>query len=77
MKTGHELTAQSDFEEAIVSELNRMVRATDRAAWTTLLGKWLPSRREVLLTAAASLAVAALCLAGSYLFLSQLAAHGW
>jgi hypothetical protein len=77
MKTGHELTAQSDFDVPIINELKRLTRKTDRAAWLTRLGNRLPSRHEFLHTAAVSFAVAALCLAGSYLFLSQLAAHGW
>ncbi len=88
MRPGHELTAQSSlegslknlqgsFESAIVSGIKGIGLPSGRPVWPARLTERLPRYREFLLSAAASVAVALLCLAACYLFLSQLAAHGW
>jgi hypothetical protein len=77
MKAGHELTAQPSLERVIVNGIKRIGQTAGRPAWSTRLAGWLPRRRDFLLSAAASVIVALLCLASCYLFLSQLAAYGW
>lgn len=77
MKPGHELTAPPSLESAIISGIKRIGPAAGRPVWPVRLTNRLPGRRDFLLSAAASVVVALLCLAGCYLFLSQLAAHGW
>jgi hypothetical protein len=77
MKPGHELTAQPSLESAIVNGIKGIGVPAARAVWPARLVKRLPRYRDFLLSAAASVAVAVVCLAGCYLFLSQLAAHGW
>ncbi|MCB2217628.1 hypothetical protein [Desulfofustis glycolicus] len=88
MRPGHELTAQPNLEgslknlqgsleSAIANGIKGIGLPAGRPIWLVRLTKRLPRYREFLLSAAASVAVAVLCLAGCYLFLSQLAAHGW
>ena len=77
MKAGHEMTAQPSLEGAIANGIKRIGLSADRPVWSARLAGRLPRRRDFLLSAVASVTVAVLCLAGCYLFLSQLAAHGW
>lgn len=88
MRPGHELAApsslegslknlQGSLERAIVSGIKGIGLPAGRQVWPARLAKRLPRYRDFLLSAAASVAVALLCLAVCYLFLSQLAAHGW
>ena len=75
MKHGSELFAQPlDFEHA------PLVTRRMLAAVTLFLhrcSRRIPSRRQVVLAAVASLWIATVFLFGSYLFLHQLAEHGW
>jgi hypothetical protein len=77
MKQTLEMTAQPIFTEL----LSRVVGRENPLALAKNLKKricaGLPGRREMLLTGGATLFLGGLFLAGSYLFLTQLAAYGW
>ncbi|MDX9896113.1 hypothetical protein [Desulfofustis limnaeus] len=76
MKNGSEILAQPlDFEQP--SARSNHLISTAAALLLGGLRKLKPTRRDLLATTAASLWIAALLLLASYLFLYQLAEHGW
>ena len=77
MKQTLEMTAQPIFAELS----SRLVRAENGGTLAKDLKKrireGLPGRRDLLITGGATLFLSCLFLAGSYLFLTQLASYGW
>lgn len=75
MKNGSEIFAQPlDFGQPS-GKTNHLINTV--TALLLGLSKLKPTRRDLLVTTAASLWIAALLLLTSYLFLYQLAEHGW
>lgn len=77
MKRGQQLTAPPTGAGLLVNWSKRTDTIAATIAWKQRLLRRLPDHRELLLAMAVSLIIASLFLTGGYLFLVQLAEHGW
>lgn len=77
MKPIHEVSVQTDFSFSVPTRVESPIFSWLRT-WVKRKTDYLAvNRRELLITAAATVGISMVILAASYLFFVQLAAYGW